>query len=149
MEAAFKALASARGDNVGAREALEIARRYPRPAAHSGAIATYVIGFQVKPEQRITIKDPMKSGLALIFSKPVHFDNCGHLTAGYELALTQTAYDAEAGLVAMVPFLNASLQDHFDRGLTRQDFTAISQVAAWSAKKVGEYLIKDIGVLKR
>ncbi|WP_312594815.1 hypothetical protein [Brevundimonas sp.] len=149
LEADFKTLTTARGDEVQPHEALEIARRYPRAAALSGAIATYVIGYRVKPDQPITAKDPMKAGLALKFSKAVRFENCDHLTSAYELAFTQTAYEREAKLIAMVPFLNASLQDHFDRGLSRRDFTLISEVAVWSAKFVTDNLIKDVAAIGR
>ncbi|MNS03173.1 hypothetical protein D3C72_345020 [compost metagenome] len=149
MEAEFKALTAARGDDIQPHEALEIARRYPRAAAMSGAVATYVIGYQAKPDQPVTAKDPMKSGLALKFSKAVRFENSDHLTSAYELAFTQTAYEREAKLIAMVPLLNASLQDHFDRGLSRRDFTLISEVAVWSAKFVTNNLVKDVAAIGR
>ena len=147
MDAEFKALTTACGDDIQPHQALEIARRYPRTAALSGAIATYVIGYAVKLDQPVAAKDPMKAGLALKFSKSIRFENCDHLTSAYELAFTQSAYEREAKLIAMVPFLNASLQDHFDRGLSRRNFTLISEVAVWSAKFVADNLIKDVAAI--
>lgn len=149
MEAAFKALDFERGDSVQAHEALEIARRYPKPAAMSGAVATYVVGYRVKPDQPITAKDPMKGGLALKFSKAIRFENMDHLTSAYELAFTQTAYEREAKLIAMIPFLNTTIQEQFDRGLTRRDFTMLTEVAVWSAKFVTDNLVKDVAAIAK
>ena len=144
MEAAFKALEQERGDNIQPSEALRIARRYPRTAALSGATSTYIIGYQAKFNERISAKNPLKSGLSLMMSKPAHFENLDGLMLSYELAFTQTAHEREASLIAMIPYLTTSLQDHFDRGLTRQDFTLISQVAVWSAHTISTSLIQDV-----
>lgn len=144
METEFQTLAGNCNVEINPRDALAIARRYPRTAAISGATATYVIGYRVELDQQIKAKDPMKSGFALKFSKPLSFNNYNHLIKGYELAFTQTAYEREASLIAMVPLMNASIQKMFDCGMTRHEFTLMTEVAVWMAATVSRELMRDV-----
>lgn len=145
MDDAFiKLHAASRGKFDPIPEALAIARQYPKTAALSGAIATYVIGYQVPVTQRVTAKDPMKSGIGLLMSKAVSYENHRDLYAAYNLAFTQTAYEREAKLISVIPFLNSSLDDHLKEGMTRHEFSLVSQVAVWSAAFITKNLMQDV-----
>lgn len=144
MEGEFRILMGDCTEEVDPRDALQIARRYPKAAAISGAVVTYAVGYRVKLDQPITAKDPMKSGPALWLSKSTHFANCDQLIQSFELAFTQTGYDREAALIAMVPCMNASLQLSFDNGLTRREFTLLTEVAVWMAGSISQNLTKDV-----
>lgn len=144
MEAEFQKLAGNCNLEINPRDALAIARRYPRTAAISGATATYAIGYRMALDQPIKAKDPMKSGLALKFSKSAGFADFNGLINGYELAFTQTAYEREASLIAMVPLINATLQKMFDSGMKRHEFTLMTEVAVWMAATVSRELMRDV-----
>lgn len=148
MNAEFHALHQ-RGGEPDFREVLLIARKYPKLAALSGAVATYVIGYEANLESRISAKDPMKKGLSLKFSKAVSFDNYRQLADAYELAFTQTAYEREAKLISGVAYINAAPDVHFSGGMTRFEFRLVSEVAVWSAAFIGNNLMKDVIAIGR
>ena len=137
------------GGDVDPSEYLALARRYPKSAAMSGSVATYIIGYQAKLDQKISAKDPMKAGIGLMLSKPYSFENQRQLSAAFEVALTQKVYEREAKLVAVIPFVNADMQVHLDNGLTRHDFTLLSQVAVWSAGFIAKNVARDIAAIGR